>query len=532
MTVLELTLTLAEPVLVSKPGGDPNTLDSYAYLPGSAIRGAVIGAYLNATDDYTLDFDAVFLSGQCRFLNAYPVLDDQRTIPIPTALVQDKNSPAGTLKNRNVAVEGVAPKSVKASFGSFSDTNYSLTTPINTVKIHNQRSRKHGTATRDEGAVFKYAALDAEQLFKSYIVTDSTETCAQLQSLITTKMQHAWLGGAKSAGYGKVSVSVEPAKNWPEVATAETEIPADTTFTVTLLSDTITRNAYGQTGSYLKEALGEVLGVTLETQQTYVRKTHTGGFNGKWGLQLQQVWAIQAGGSYAFSADAPISADQIKALHQSGIGERTAEGYGSLAINWALPEEYMASPANEGLLNSKQTDSRNLQMPAQALSDAQQSMVNDVAVRIAEQRLADAALRNAMAVKLQNAERIDNTQLGNLQLVLQGCNLSKDVSELAKWVENVGERSVARKQFEAVRVTLPTGHNLSLLGWLSELANAKDIRWSQIVNNPDDQLEALLPTVNGMSMAVRQSALAQLDLTYTLRLVTAVIKQIRVDTLQ
>ena len=53
MTILTFKLTLQEPTLVTAPGGDPNTDESQAYIPGSAIRGALVTRYLqkNGKDD-------------------------------------------------------------------------------------------------------------------------------------------------------------------------------------------------------------------------------------------------------------------------------------------------------------------------------------------------------------------------------------------------------------------------------------------------------------------------------------------------
>ncbi|MCB0086236.1 MAG: hypothetical protein KDE47_35085, partial [Caldilineaceae bacterium] len=80
MIAIQYTITLLEPLLASGIEGDPNTKRSLDYIPGSMIRGALIGQYLRQQRRNLLDANdykerRLFLDEKTRFLNAYPWQD-------------------------------------------------------------------------------------------------------------------------------------------------------------------------------------------------------------------------------------------------------------------------------------------------------------------------------------------------------------------------------------------------------------------------------------------------------------------------
>jgi len=88
------TLTLEEPVLANSLGGEPNSANSLYYIPGGAIRGAAILAYGPDQDAAEGEFKRLFLNGETRFLNAYPLMNRKRALPAPlTWQVERKPAP-------------------------------------------------------------------------------------------------------------------------------------------------------------------------------------------------------------------------------------------------------------------------------------------------------------------------------------------------------------------------------------------------------------------------------------------------------
>jgi len=77
------TLTLLEPVLANSLGGEPNSANSLFYIPGGLVRGAAINSYSGKKDAGDDDFRRLFLDGSARFLNAYPLSENGRSLPTP-----------------------------------------------------------------------------------------------------------------------------------------------------------------------------------------------------------------------------------------------------------------------------------------------------------------------------------------------------------------------------------------------------------------------------------------------------------------
>ncbi|MEO0687161.1 MAG: hypothetical protein AAFY76_19465, partial [Cyanobacteria bacterium J06649_11] len=57
MKIITITLHTLQPLLATSFQGDPNSDVSYSYIPGSMIRGAIIGCYIkhNGLSELNLD---------------------------------------------------------------------------------------------------------------------------------------------------------------------------------------------------------------------------------------------------------------------------------------------------------------------------------------------------------------------------------------------------------------------------------------------------------------------------------------------
>jgi len=307
------TLTLEEPVLANSLGGEPNSANSLFYIPGGLVRGAVIGAYAGAKDSTDDIFRDLFLNGKTRYLNAYPLMKSQRTLPIPVKFKKPKYSEAG-------------------DFGQLKVDAIEALEEVWQINVHTQRDAERGRSTTDSGAIYRYIALPVGLQFQGVVIGDGAE---KVRKLLDNTI--ILLGKARTAGYGRVRATVSDLPgNWMEgghVSLPETS----TKFTLTLLSPALVRDANGQFSTDISTALGSHISEIEKIESVY-KSEIVGGFNRTWGLPLPQVTAVAAGSVFTITTKNSVTAEKLHGLEAIGLGERRAEGFGSLAINLSMPE--------------------------------------------------------------------------------------------------------------------------------------------------------------------------------------------------
>ena len=346
MIALTFTVHLTEPLLATALEGDPNSAVSLSFIPGSVLRGAVIARYLESHPLTNLAEHpaarTLFLSGETRYLNAYPLSPEyRRSLPTPLAWKLQKGS-SEPIYDLSVDPDGSGeedwqPKAIRHPFCDLTDNSVWLFEPERQVQIHTQRDRVMGRATDSAGAVFRYEALAPLQNFAGIILCPDEATCESIKELL--EKQPLLLGGSHSAGYGLASIhDVKVAKDWNETSMVPGPIEAGESFALTLLSDALLRDDHGQLTAFLSAEMvsKDLNDVSVEPiiSRTHAKAGVVGGFNRKWGLPLTQMLAARAGSVFTFTAKDEVSRDALAKLVESGIGERRGEGFGRIAVNW------------------------------------------------------------------------------------------------------------------------------------------------------------------------------------------------------
>lgn len=520
MKAITYRLTLLEPILVTALDGDPNSAVAFNYLPGSALRGAVIGKYLRAKKLTTDQFDAadpdarrLFFDGTTRYLNGYLVNNDKRTLPTPQSWQREKGEETPLY---DFAVEPLAPGDTKQwqpalkPFCVLMDNGARLVQPDRHIMVHTARNRRFGRpqdprlVRKDEnpGAVYRYDALAAGQTFAAVILCEDADAKA-LKSLLTGEVT---LGGSRSGGYGRVQFQSEPPKEeatWREAGSVL--VPdVEGKLIVTLLSDALLRDGNGQfivDPEVVTAALAACLGAPLYLKQSFLRGQVVGGFNRKWGLPLPQVLAAQMGSVFVY--DAPTcGASKLHKLEAQGIGERRAEGFGRVAVNWHIEEKWEV----EGPI---------LPPPPPAIAIP----VNTAAERIAK-RMTERMLRQRLdRILAQRANELgkhikqpSNSQLSRLRAVVLDTLRQpphEGRSRLHTYLGNIEARQTTRKQFKGDHVA-----GKELLDWLRFRVDDDSNIWREL------QLKATnLPRVGNVAAELT----TDLAYEYNLRLVHEVL---------
>jgi CRISPR-associated protein Csx10 len=527
MKAITYRITLREPTLVAGLEGDPNEGKALNYLPGSVLRGAIFWKYLRANNLSPNRVNAadpvvqrLFFNGETRFLNGYR-LDrlNQRTLPTPQSWHCEKGNETEIF---DFAV-AMAPGSngqwqgIQIPFCALSEQHdekrkVRLVAPERHLAVHTARTRRFGRAmpadkidpTKGDvrGAVYRYDALAAGQQFEAVILCQDGDF-SNIKSLLSSE---ATLGGSRSGGYGRAIFEFDnekPAEAWLETSNASAP-DVDGKLIITLLSDALLRNATGQfvvDPGVVTQMLSKKLDTTLQPRQAFLRGGLIGGFNRKWGLPLPQTLVIQMGSVFVF--DKPACAEsKLRDLEAQGIGERRAEGFGRVAVNWPNDAELEvdttpASPTATTTTVEPGSES--------------EALLRRMAEQLLRQRLNERLTAKANSFTFGDLPR--NSQLSRLRNIIRNELIKErpDLQRIRDYAKHIKERDSVKRQFERARIS-----NEKMLDWLNDtLKKTEDSDWEALLGFQAEDVRR----VGGLSASITDS----LRIEYLLRLIDAVL---------
>lgn len=467
-------MCLEQPLLATQLMGDPNSSVSFAFIPGSLVRGMLVHRYYQGRQGLTESAVAhdplsrrLFFNGETRYLHAYPLLDgDQRSLPTPRALQRRKQDPGATVYNaaheefdRNEAEGADTLKPVSEPFCLLDEADLTLVEPQpGRLTVHVARVPKKGRAVEDGGAVFQYDALAAGQWFGGVVLADHDEDATTIRDLLVGP---AWLGRSRSAGYGRVQIELvqaEPADNWREVGGDCPALSANEPITLTLLSDTILRDGRGNYAltldvPILQAYLGSAI-KALDPARSFSATVLTGGFNSTGQTPLAQVYALAAGSTITFTPAAALDDAAIRTLEQRGIGERRAEGFGRIAFGWLSADELTAAEGSPYSVRQRMV----------TLTPTSQVMAQQMARRLLDLRVEGEIARFVRDYVAPVARDMPaNSQLGRVRVLLRRA-VREDVPLATVRAALDGFQAAGRQQFERARI-----NGTPLWDWLEGL---------------------------------------------------------------
>ena len=470
MKALLLQITVLEPLVLAQPmAGEENSVIGQPYIPGSALRGAAIRAYMNAKGLRQLDLLAdsqahrLFFDGGLSFLNAYPAHpeDKQRALPCPRSWRVDKDSAAGaeTVDVLDYPYEQSESGSYKSQGGKFfwDGERPILYQPEMMVVVHNA-SQDRNRKKAGDSTVFRFEAIPPRTYFCGAAVSQHDADIDLLQQLFSASA--LVLGGSQTAGYGRVDLATRKVADWQEYQ--ENDNHDDLYVTVTLLSDAVFRAADGQAGADFDRALADLVGLTKAPRHLFAAQKLglAGGFNRKWGLPLPQEWVVLAGSTYAYKA-ADLNPDALRKAASAGIGERREEGFGRLAVNLAARDKFTAGP-----LMDRQASPR----PTAQLSPASRALAARTAERILQAQLDRHLVQAINRIRLGSPPH--NAQLSRLRAAAARALAEHRLEPISQHMERL--KNVGKSQLERARV-LDGGQGRPLWDWLKERLQQNDI---------------------------------------------------------
>lgn len=349
-----LELRLQGPLAVSyRTAG--NVMETLDFVPGSyllpQVRRTLIGL--------GLDVQSAIPAGDLCVLPAYPEVDGERGQPVPMALFVPKEGKGlkGVVNRVQPPVDpldGTQLKQLREGYISTRLTNV-YKTPI-TVRTHNTVEDQPQRPTKNVGGVYTYEAIAPSNHGIPVVLRSEL----RIRKSLADRLESNWwnslngeisLGRSKKDDYGSVLLRAGPAEEWKSAARI-----VEKDLFVWLVSDTLIRNSRLRaepTASCLGEELSRKLGVTLKLREStagqldeLVRIRRLDTWHVGWALPRPSLVALQAGSCMVFQAEGSIDPAKLEQLEASGIGERTAEGYGQVRFNHPLLTEPCISVAD------------------------------------------------------------------------------------------------------------------------------------------------------------------------------------------
>ena len=360
---LRLFVRAEEPLIIARRPAAGNRFEGQDAISGKVLLGALAA---RAAAGFDLDepqtrqvFVDLFLRGDVQFPALTPVKDGSSTIPLPAdafACKVHKDHPLqwgvqSDTPPRTCAKCGSPVRRVHDKWLVLAEKP-ELMKPDLRSEMHIQVAPEKGRV--EEGQLYEYRALERGQLFAGDLVCQSERAWEQLQTLADLSLAEALtlrLGKATRRGYGRVTLWAErvPADApHPQIQRPLSERVAedDAELTLLLLTDTVVRDEGGRcvTG-FDSQWLSEALGVDVQVMagQAFASTHVLDDFNAKRCLPGWRDLALKAGATVRLKLASPLTQADIAKLREcetKGIGQRTHEGYGRIAINHPIYQQY------------------------------------------------------------------------------------------------------------------------------------------------------------------------------------------------
>lgn len=344
---LHFSLKITAPAVFPTSAGDPYSAVSLPWIPGSALRGAIAGKL----GEKHPDFARVILSGDVRFLNAYPSPErKRRPIPIPLFLRRKKNETGSTFDLFDHFHPGEEPlERIPGKYLYSRGSSLCLWDAKRGCRLHTQIDRESGRAWtgpdgKPHGTIFVYEYLEAPQVFEGvfHVRGEDEKDIERLTSTLRRMVGEGLsLGRSRNASYGghaEFDCDWSPEEReydpWDALASKD-KVDAGDRFLLIMTSPYIGRDPLtGQIDptTLTKEILSRFPEGCLAIGQIAWEFDTVGGFNRKWGMEIPQALSARAGTTVELEAAAPFPAAHFKDLLNEGLGERLGEGFGRLVL--------------------------------------------------------------------------------------------------------------------------------------------------------------------------------------------------------
>ncbi|MCI4660337.1 MAG: RAMP superfamily CRISPR-associated protein [Neomegalonema sp.] len=343
----DLTITLEQPLLIASEIRGNVTL-CHEHIPGQVLLPMVLRAMKG-------DIPAALAANQISVGPAFIAEPDGETacLPVPMCWERKKDDTAGpdgkgALRNR-FADEGAVGqwKPMRSGYMALSESKLHFAEPKKSLRTLNVIDDEKSRPTSEIGGLYAYEALEAGQVFISRIRVATDILGSDPEAFARDFRRADCLGRSRSSGYGRVALELSlVSDDKKDVAGTASNL-----LTIYCASDLLLQDSYlcsGAPVAMLRSALAAALGAGVEIKDHALRMRRIESWQSSWGLPRPSLIALQAGSCATFEV-LDGKTDALKALQESGIGERRVEGFGQVIFNkdWVRK----ALNGDEGLLH-------------------------------------------------------------------------------------------------------------------------------------------------------------------------------------
>ncbi|MCF6463752.1 RAMP superfamily CRISPR-associated protein [Clostridium sp. Cult1] len=408
-----------EDIKLAKTNSQIDFEESMEYIPGSSIRGAFIHKYIQETGIKDINqgiHRERLLKGGIKFLNAYPLYEDQRSYPLPKAYFATKEDMRESEDMSN-------PLDMKLGLDRDLPSNYQRIrlaefiayngyTGYTRIKL-DKNSNLHINKREDKNTLFRYESIEKGQAFRGIIKVQDDSYIAEVKRLLENN--HIYIGGSKGSGYGGCRITrVQVVEENPEYEPFRHRDNFKNYIYLIALSDIIYRNELGQYKTYIDvNYLCKKLGLKkLKYIDSIIEIKNITSFNNKWNCRTPQIVGIKTGSIFKYEIlEGQVDKNRLLKFMDEGIGDRKVDGFGRFVIVDSIEEGIVL-----GFPEKEYTQQEYSELE-ERLNETEKQQLQDIVNKIYENRvnndLADAVL--AIKNDIRNPEAMNPSQWGNLK---------------------------------------------------------------------------------------------------------------------
>jgi len=355
MKKLKYQIRTIDPIIISAESGNQFLVPTKDFIPGVNIIGALALKYIrqNNLEKYFSqikpddpDFINWFINAKISYSNAYKTDRigeiEYATYPLPFSIQHIKNNekdvydlfynnPSEQTKTFN-------------GFGMLKDDKLFITRVHKSTNPHHERDYKSGAARPE--FFYNYESIDANQTFEG-IISGDEESINKFYNYFSNVNQLK-IGRAKTTEYGKVQFDLF---NEPDAIANNIICDNGNDISLTFLSNVILYNDNGfATSSYsnLEGYLKTMISNNLIIKNAFLRTEENENYVSVWKAKKPTEVSFKAGSCLLLTID---NNDKVVAilnnLQNTGIGERTHEGFGRIIFGLQKEKQFTNSEVDK-----------------------------------------------------------------------------------------------------------------------------------------------------------------------------------------